>query len=156
MSREADFSSTSITKVTLDDVWSVALQDSGFKCCKPTPGQGFAMRLRATLLVWVRGGTSSKSEDGRREKILERLQEFQETVFPRYWYGKGGLQGYLCIDKEPSARNSAGCEGVSQEFLGCTVPGECLELGTEHVSFLPAMHQISRLISFFLSLLFFI
>lgn len=101
--------------------------------------------------MWVRGGTSSKSEDGRREKILERLQEFQGTVFPRYWYGKGGLQGCLCIDKEPSARNSAGCEGVSQEFLGRTVPGECLELGTEHVSFLPAMHQITRLISFFLS-----
>lgn len=39
-----------------------------------------------------------------------------EIVFLRYRYGKGGLRGYVCIDKEINARNSAGCEGVSQSF----------------------------------------
>lgn len=49
-------------------------------------------------------------------------------MFLRYWCAKGELQGYPCIDKEPNAVHSAGCEGVNQSFwaVQCLAQYVCL------------------------------
>lgn len=147
------FSSTSITEVVLDDnggQWHYKISDLSaanlfwVKDLLWDEEPPFKYGLEKTDLIRARMG-------GKENTPLEWLQEFQKIVFLRYWYGRGGLQGYLCIDKEPNAGNSAGCEGVSQSFWAVRYLASAWSLAQSVcLSCQPRTRFLSCLFSFFL------